>query len=38
MEREGRDFAEALDAARKLGFAEADPSLDLSRRRHRRRS
>jgi homoserine dehydrogenase len=30
MEREGRDFAEALDAARKLGFAEADPSLDLS--------
>ena len=30
MEREGRDFAEALDAARTLGFAEADPSLDLS--------
>jgi homoserine dehydrogenase len=30
MEREGRDFAEALDAARRLGFAEADPSLDLS--------
>jgi homoserine dehydrogenase len=30
MEREGRDFAEALEAARKLGFAEADPSLDLS--------
>jgi homoserine dehydrogenase len=30
MEREGRDFAEALDAARGLGFAEADPSLDLS--------
>ncbi|HEY7729195.1 MAG TPA: homoserine dehydrogenase [Candidatus Eisenbacteria bacterium] len=30
MEREGRDFAEALDAAQKLGFAEADPSLDLS--------
>jgi homoserine dehydrogenase len=30
MEREGRDFAEALDAAGKLGFAEADPSLDLS--------
>jgi homoserine dehydrogenase len=30
MEREGRDFAEALDAARKLGFAESDPSLDLS--------
>jgi len=30
MEREGRDFAEALEAARALGFAEADPSLDLS--------
>jgi homoserine dehydrogenase len=30
MEREGRDFAEALEAARKLGFAESDPSLDLS--------
>ena len=30
MEREGRDFAEALDAARSLGFAEADPTLDLS--------
>ncbi len=30
MEREGRDFAEALEAARKFGFAEADPSLDLS--------
>jgi homoserine dehydrogenase len=30
MEREGRDFAEALAAARALGFAEADPSLDLS--------
>lgn len=30
MERDGRDFAEALDAARGLGFAEADPSLDLS--------
>ena len=30
MEREGRDFSEALDAARRLGFAEADPSLDLS--------
>jgi len=30
MEREGRDFAEALEAARELGFAEADPSLDLS--------
>jgi len=30
MEREHRDFSEALDAARTLGFAEADPSLDLS--------
>jgi homoserine dehydrogenase len=30
MEREGRDFAEALEAARKLGFAESDPSLDLT--------
>jgi homoserine dehydrogenase len=30
MERDGRDFAEALEAARALGFAEADPSLDLS--------
>ncbi|MGE5174786.1 MAG: homoserine dehydrogenase [Hyphomicrobiales bacterium] len=30
MEREGRDFAEALAAARDLGFAEADPTLDLS--------
>jgi len=30
MEREGRSFAEALEAAQKLGFAEADPSLDLS--------
>ncbi len=30
MEREGRDFGEALEAARELGFAEADPSLDLS--------
>jgi homoserine dehydrogenase len=30
MEREGRDFSEALDAARALGFAEADPTLDLS--------
>lgn len=30
MERDGRDFAEALDAARKLGFAESDPTLDLS--------
>jgi homoserine dehydrogenase len=30
MEREGRDFEEALRAARELGFAEADPTLDLS--------
>ncbi len=30
MEREGRDFEEALTAARDLGFAEADPTLDLS--------
>ena len=30
MEQEGRDFGEALEAARKFGFAEADPSLDLS--------
>lgn len=30
MEREGRDFEEALQAARELGFAEADPTLDLS--------
>jgi homoserine dehydrogenase len=30
MEREGRDFEEALAAARELGYAEADPSLDLS--------
>jgi homoserine dehydrogenase len=30
MEREGRDFEEALNAARELGFAEADPTLDLS--------
>ncbi|HEX7078794.1 MAG TPA: homoserine dehydrogenase [Candidatus Eisenbacteria bacterium] len=30
MEREGRDFGEALEAARELGFAEADPTLDLS--------
>jgi homoserine dehydrogenase len=30
MERDGRDFAEALEAAQKLGFAEADPTLDLS--------
>lgn len=30
MEREGRSFEEALDAARELGYAEADPALDLS--------
>lgn len=30
MEREGRSFEEALGAARDLGYAEADPSLDLS--------
>lgn len=30
MEREGRDFEEALTAARELGYAEADPTLDLS--------
>jgi len=30
MEREGRDFEEALRAARELGYAEADPTLDLS--------
>ena len=30
MERDGRDFAEALQAAQSLGFAEADPTLDLS--------
>lgn len=30
MEREGRSFEEALSAARELGYAEADPSLDLS--------
>jgi len=30
MERDGRDFAEALEAAQRLGFAEADPTLDLS--------
>lgn len=30
MEREGRSFEEALEAARELGYAEADPSLDLS--------
>jgi len=30
MARDGRDFAEALAAAQTLGFAEADPTLDLS--------
>src|SRR5206468_1859021 len=30
MERDGRDFAEALQAAQSLGFAESDPTLDLS--------
>ncbi|HEY3155389.1 MAG TPA: homoserine dehydrogenase [Candidatus Eisenbacteria bacterium] len=30
MERDGRDFAEALQTAQSLGFAEADPTLDLS--------
>lgn len=30
MDRDGRDFAEALEAAQALGFAEADPTLDLS--------
>jgi homoserine dehydrogenase len=30
MERDGRTFAEALEAAQTLGFAEADPTLDLS--------
>jgi len=30
MERDGRDFGEALEAAQALGFAEADPTLDLS--------
>lgn len=30
MEREGRSFEEALGAARELGYAEADPTLDLS--------
>jgi homoserine dehydrogenase len=30
MEREGRSFEEALAAARELGYAEADPTLDLS--------
>lgn len=30
MDKDGRDFAEALEAAQALGFAEADPTLDLS--------
>jgi homoserine dehydrogenase len=30
MERDGRNFGEALEAAQALGFAEADPTLDLS--------
>ncbi len=30
MDRDGRDFGEALEAAQALGFAEADPTLDLS--------
>src|SRR5260221_301752 len=30
MDRDGRDFAEALEAAQRLGFAESDPTLDLS--------
>jgi len=30
MERDARTFAEALEAAQTLGFAEADPTLDLS--------
>ncbi len=29
MEAEGRDFAEILSEAQRLGFAEADPSLDI---------
>lgn len=29
MEQEGRDFAEVLEEAQKLGFAEADPSFDI---------
>lgn len=29
MERTGQDFAEVLDEAQKLGYAEADPSLDV---------
>ena len=29
MEAEGRDFADVLDEAQRLGFAEADPSFDI---------
>ncbi len=29
MEREGRDFADVLADAQKLGYAEADPSFDI---------
>lgn len=29
MQREGRDFAEALAEAQRLGYAEADPSFDI---------
>ncbi|WP_404335283.1 homoserine dehydrogenase [Sphingomonas sp. MMS12-HWE2-04] len=29
MEAEGRDFAEILEEAQRLGFAEADPSFDI---------
>ena len=29
MEEAGRDFAEVLEEAQKLGFAEADPSFDI---------
>lgn len=29
MEREGRDFAEVLGEAQRLGFAEADPGFDI---------
>ncbi|NND49630.1 MAG: homoserine dehydrogenase, partial [Rhizobiales bacterium] len=29
MERDGRDFADVLEDAQKLGYAEADPSFDV---------
>jgi homoserine dehydrogenase len=29
MEQEGRDFADVLEEAQKLGYAEADPSFDI---------